>query len=151
VALLGAVVLAGGTAGASGSPTPCKVLTAKQLQRVLDSSFEVLFTDRQTICSWASASAAPAVGVDVTIRKVPKETLASAKQFEQEQEGAQVLKGIGDLAVLSSLTLSPSASTANLTVFEGRDVITISVTDSRSESTPRQMRRLGTAAVARIR
>ncbi len=154
--LVGGMLAAGASAGivvpaaATNVPRPCDLVSAADLRDALDVRFEVLFTDDASLCSWASEVDEPAVGVDLTITELRKQALADAKDFERDQDGARVVRGLGDLAVTSTHKGSPGATTGTLVVFEGSEVVQIAVTDSRRTPTRRQLVRLGREAVANL-
>lgn len=146
---VGTVLVSGSALGATASAEPCELLTARDLDRVLGARFEVLFTDEQTICSWASAPGEPPLGVTVATQKVAKRALASAKRFEREQPDAVVVQGLGDLAVASTQRTSPSSTDARLVVFEATNAVGIVVTAS-EEPSRRQLRQIGAKAVSHL-
>ena len=145
-----AVVGAPAALDAATATAPCELLTADDLDEVLGARLEVLFTDDQSICTWAPPREEP-TSLEVTIgsSRLPKKSVEDGKRSERRQPGTVILKGLGDLAVFRTSKSSPAVTSAQLLVFEGNDVITIDVT-AEDAATKRQLRRLGTSALERL-
>lgn len=135
--------------GATTTTAPCDLLTSDELDEVLGVRLEVLFTDDQSICSWAPPPGEPtSLEVTVVHSKLPKKSIEAGKREERRQPGAVVVKGLGDFAIFRTSKTSPAVTSAQLHVFEGNEVITVDVT-AEDVPTKRQMRRLGASALER--
>lgn len=152
-AVLALVVAAPLPASAAAKTTACSLITAKELRRVLHTSF-TSEPGGPTACLWLSSDDGPLAEVNVSlIDSLSAQQIADGKREERTQPGAVVLKGVGDLAIVrpEPKTDTSGNTTLGLLVFEGPIVGQVAVTIDGETPTTKQIRRLAKAMVSRLR
>jgi len=159
-ALLAAAVLvvglAAGTAAPSqaagaAAPDGCKMITAAELERVLDIPYEPQSPVGPS-CLFLSAQGATPSIVTVFSEERSAADIASGKRLQPRQPGARVQRREPDLAILATEPKTdPSGDTTlDLVVFKGTDFGALAVTIAGVTPTTKQMRQLGKILAKRL-
>jgi hypothetical protein len=152
-ALLVAGVLAGfaAAAPATAAADDCALIGAGDLERVLHIPYEAQ-TGVEPSCLFLSAKGARSSIVTAFGEERSATAIAEGKRQMRAASGARVLKGIGDLAIL---TTEPKADptgdeTLGLAVFDGNEFASIGITIAGRTPTTKEMRRLGKILAANL-
>jgi hypothetical protein len=150
VGLLGGTAATGQAAGAPDTPG-CPLITAPELERVFDLPFEPQAPVGPSCLFLSAKGARPAI-VTAFAEERSAAAIASGKRLLRKQPGALVLRGVGDLAILTAepKTDPTGDTTLGLVVFQGKDFGTVGVTIAGVTPTTKQMRRLGKILAARL-
>jgi hypothetical protein len=159
-ALLAAAVLVVGlpagtaaTAAAAAAVTPdgCKLITAAELERVLDIPYEPQSPVGPS-CLFLSAQGATPSIVTVFSEERSGANIASGKRLQRKQPGARVLRGVHDLAILATepKTDPTGDTTLDLVVFKGTDFGALAITIAGVTPTTKQMRTLARTMAKRL-
>ena len=122
----------------------CKLITAAELERVLDIPFEPQSPVGPS-CLFLSAQGATPSIVTVFSEERSGADIASGKRLQRKQPGAKVLRGVRDLAIVATepKTDPTGDTTLDLVVFQGTDFGALAVTIAGVTPTTKQMRQLG--------
>jgi hypothetical protein len=138
-------------AGAAAATDGCELITAAELERVLDIPFEPQSPVGPS-CLFLSATGAQPAIVTVFSEERSAADIADGKRLQRKQPGAKVLRGVGDLAVLATeAKTDPSGDdTLGLTVFKGNHFGALGITIAGVTPTTKQMRQLGKILAKRL-
>ncbi len=140
------------TAAVAAAPAEgCDLITASELHRVLGVGLTSEPVGKSN-CYWLSEDPGIAEVAVTADRSRTAADIKVGKRSLRKETGATVLKGIGDLAILTPApTTSPAdVTTLALVVFVGTDFGQLSVTLSEIAPTTKQMRHLGKILAARL-
>lgn len=137
---------------AAAATDGCALITARELERVLDLRFSPNPVG-PSACLWLSEDPDTLGEVGVSAdASFSKDVIATGKRSERKEPGAVVLKGVGDLAILrpQPQTTPSGTTTLGVIVFEGTTVGQVAVTIEGATPTTKQMRSLAKILVKRI-
>ena len=153
VLVVGIVTGTAATAAAAAAVATdgCKLITAAELERVLDIPFEPQSPVGPS-CLFLSAQGATPSIVTVFSEERSAADIASGKRLQRKQPGAKVLRGVRDLAIVATepKTDPTGDSTLDLVVFKGTDFGALAVTIAGVTPTTKQMRQLGKIVSKRL-
>jgi hypothetical protein len=143
VGILTGTVATSPAAGAAATDG-CALITAAELERVLDIPFEAQSPVGPS-CLFLSAQGAPSAIVTAFSEERSAANIASGKRLQRKQPGARVLRGVGDLTILATepKTDPTGDTTLDLVVFKGTNFGALAITIAGVTPTTKQMRRLG--------
>ena len=138
-------------AGAVATTDGCELITAAELERVLDIPFDPQSPVGPS-CLFLSAQGATPSIVTVFSEERSAADIASGKRLQRKQPGAKVLRGVRDLAIVATepKTDPTGDSTLDLVVFKGTDFGALAVTIAGVTPTTKQMRQLGKIVSKRL-
>ena len=153
VLVVGIVTGAAATSQAAGAVATdgCELITAAELERVLDIPYEPQSPVGPS-CLFLSAQGATDSIVTVFSEERSAADIASGKRLQRKQPGARVLRGVRDLAILSpEPKTDPSGDTTlDLVVFKGTSFGALAITIAGVTPTTKQMRTLARTMVKRL-
>jgi hypothetical protein len=140
-----------GLAGPAAAADDCTLLGADDLERVLDIPFEAQPPVGPS-CLFLSAKGARSSIVTAFAEERSPTAIADGKKQLRKQPGARVLRGVGDLAVLTTEpTTDPTGDdTLGLVIFRGNQFASVGITVAGKTPTTKQMRRLGKIVAAQL-
>ena len=138
-------------AAAAVATDGCKLITAAELERVLDIPYEPQSPVGPS-CLFLSAQGATDSIVTVFSEERSAADIASGKRLQRRQPGARVLRGVRDLAILATEPKTdPSGDTTlDLVVFKGTDFGALAITIAGVTPTTKQMRTLARTMAKRL-
>jgi len=138
-------------AAAAVATDGCEVITAAELERVLDIPYEPQSPVGPS-CLFLSAQGATPSIVTAFSEERSAADIASGKRLQRKQPGAKVLRGVRDLAIVATepKTDPTGDSTLDLVVFKGTDFGALAVTIAGVTPTTKQMRQLGKIVSKRL-
>lgn len=143
---------AGAAFATAGTGTDgCTLISAAELERVLDISYEPQEPVGPS-CLFLSAQGATPSIVTVFSEERSADDIAEGKRTQRRQPGARVLRGVRDLAIVATepKTDPTGDDTLGLTVFKGNRFAALGITIAGVTPTTRQLRQLGKILAKRL-
>lgn len=150
--LLATVPAGAATARAAAPRGGCELITARELERVLDLRFSPNPVGPSG-CLWLSDDPDTLAEVIVSANDtLTAAQVAAAKRSERKEPDTTVLKGVGDLTIVQPQPKIDTSgnTTLGLRVFEGTTVGLVAVTIDGVTPTTKQMRSLAKILVKRL-
>jgi len=131
-------------AAAAAAEDGCTLITAAELERVLDIPYEPQSPVGPS-CLFLSAQGATPSIVTAFSEQRSAADIASGKRLQRKQPGAKVLRGVRDLAIVATepKTDPTGDATLDLVVFKGTNFGALAITIAGVTPTTKQMRQLG--------
>jgi len=138
-------------AGTAAASDGCALITAAELERVLDIPYEPQ-SPVGLSCLFLSAQGATPSIVTVFSEARSAADIAGGKRLQRKQTGAKVLRGVRDLAIVATepKTDPTGDSTLDLVVFKGTNFGALAITIAGVTPTTKQMRTLARTMAKRL-
>jgi hypothetical protein len=139
------------TAGTGTGTGRCELISAAELERVLDIPYEPQAPVGPS-CLFLSAQGATPSIVTVFSEERSAANIAEGKRTQRRQPGAEVLRGVRDLAIVATepKTDPTGDDTLGLTVFKDNSFGALGITIAGVTPTTKQMRQLGKILAKRL-